>query len=202
MNKKLVFGVGVNDSNYTTTVVETVGYKPDGKRVQKVVWKCPFYTTWTSMIRRSYSGLYKKTFPSYTDCSVCDEWLTFSNFKSWMERQDYEGKHLDKDLLVRGNKIYSPATCVFVDKEVNYFMTERESCRGSLPIGVSISGNKYKACISGGSKTSQEYLGLFSTPEEAHQAWLAAKLERAKVIAAKQNNTMIANAIIDKYKNY
>jgi hypothetical protein len=67
---------------------------------------------------------------------------------------------------------------------------------------VSISGNKYKACISGGSKTSQEYLGLFSTPEEAHQAWLAAKLERAKVIAAKQNNTMIANAIIDKYKNY
>lgn len=49
-------------------------------------------------------------------CSVCEEWLTFSNFKRWMEQQDYEGKALDKDLLVSQNKTYSSETCVFVPR--------------------------------------------------------------------------------------
>lgn len=111
MSKKLIYGVGVNDSDYK--VNPTV----KGKRV-----KCPFYMKWRNMIARCYSSAYHKIKPSYKGCVVCSEWLSFSNFKSWMIKQDWKGKQLDKDIVKLGNKEYSPSTCVFVSNSVNCAM--------------------------------------------------------------------------------
>ena len=77
------------------------------------------------MLQRCYSESHLVRQPTYKGCSVCEEWLTFSNFKSWMEQQDWEGKQLDKDLLVYKNKIYSPETCVFVSSVINSFFVEK-----------------------------------------------------------------------------
>lgn len=98
MVRELVYGVGVDDLDYPKKKL-----LPNGKYSF-----CPYYQRWRGMIRRCYSKAQLGKNPNYEGCTVCDEWLTFSNFKSWMEKQDWEGKELDKDLLVRGNKVYSP----------------------------------------------------------------------------------------------
>lgn len=122
---KLVQGVGINDADY---VVRTM---INGKRVM-----CHFYKVWQGMLRRCYDTKYQDNQPTYVDCTVCEEWLTFSNFRKWMEQQDWQGKYLDKDLLVRSNKIYSPTTCVFVDRMTNNFIIDGGAARGEWPIGV------------------------------------------------------------------
>lgn len=187
----IVMGVGINDSEYKATRNN-----------------CPVYRVWSSMIRRCYDEEGRNKYPSYAGCTVCEEWLTFSKFKAWVDLQDFRGKHLDKDLLVVGNKIYSPETCVFVHGKVNLFVTEKTSARGDWPIGVSqeISG-KFVAMVGTGLKTPrQKYLGRFLTPEEAHQAWLAAKLELAKELAAEilseGGDIRVAKALVSRYENY
>lgn len=107
---RLYCGVGINDADY---IVNPGGRKMQGKLM------CPFYTRWCNMIKRCYDKNTLKKRKSYDGCSVCDEWLTFSNFKKWMESQEWDGKHLDKDILTMGNKIYSPETCFFVSNRIN-----------------------------------------------------------------------------------
>ena len=200
---KLLYGVAINDADYVPSKCETIGYI-NGKQKRKLVWSCPFYVKWNSMLARCYSEKSKVRNPTYQGCYVIEEWLTFSNFKSWMEQQDWEGKQLDKDLLSPGNKEYGPKTCVFVDAKVNTFTTERAARRGEYPIGVSFSkqDGKFNAMCRSVTTGKQEYLGMFKTAEEAHSAWLIFKLEQAYILAAEQNDEMVAKALIDRYENY
>ena len=94
--RKLVCGVGINDADYAVVEWETIGYV-NGKQNQKRVWECPYYKVWGSMLKRCYSDKYQERYQTYKGCTVSEEWLTFSNFKNWMEKQDWEGKHLDKE---------------------------------------------------------------------------------------------------------
>ena len=134
--RRLVNGVGVNDADYVVEKLETTGYV-NGKQKQKLVWYCPHYRAWRGMLSRCYSAKYQEKQPTYIGCSVSEEWLTFSNFKAWMEKQKWEGMHLDKDLLIEGNKIYSADTCVFVSPLVNTFINDQMAKRGEWLIGVS-----------------------------------------------------------------
>ena len=134
--KKLVYDVGLNDADYKVQEFTTV-VDENGKEGRKLAWMCPFYRKWTEMLKRCYSPIYQERHPTYIGCSTCRDWLVFSNFKMWMETQDWEGKELDKDILFPGNKVYGPATCVFVDKRVNTFSTECNASRGKYLIGVS-----------------------------------------------------------------
>jgi CRISPR/Cas system-associated endoribonuclease Cas2 len=97
---KLVCGVGVNDLSYRVHVREYVT-KEGGKRIQKSVFKCKHYAAWTNMLQRCYSEKYLESKPSYIGTSVCNEWLYASEFKKWMEKQDWEGKCLDKPIIKR-----------------------------------------------------------------------------------------------------
>jgi len=200
--KKLVCGVGINDADYvvgTREVVKCEGV--EGKRQQLRI--CPFYRRWADMLKRCYSRKYHESCPTYSDCYVCEEWLTFSNFKAWMEKQDWEAKHLDKDILLVGNKVYSPDTCLFVDRKVNLFLVDSKKTRGCFMIGVCLekASNKFMATCNDGSG-KKKYLGLFDTELEAHKAWLAFKLEQAKILAAEQSDTRVAKALIERYENY
>ena len=135
--RKLVWNIGINDADYS--VEKKTSWYENGKQKQKRVWVCPFYEKWRPMLQRCYSEKFQNKRPTYKGCSVCQEWLTFSNFKAWMEQQDWYGKELDKDILFPGNKIYSPDTCIFVDQGVNKFLIESNAARGKYMVGVHLS---------------------------------------------------------------
>lgn len=183
---KLVYGVGVNDSNYV------VRRKIDGKHET-----CPYYLTWYNMLRRCYCKKELLKRPSYSGCSVSKDWLTFSKFKSWMEKQDWKGKCLDKDLLIKGNKIYSESSCIFVDRKVNMFLIDRAASRGRFMIGCywNKESKKFQASCCNPFTKKLDYLGLFQDEMTAHLAWLSRKKELALKMADEQSDKKIADAL-------
>ena len=156
------------------------------------------------MLKRAYCSDYHKSFPSYSSVSVYDGWFLFSSFKAWMEHQDWVGKELDKDLLSTTNKIYSPDTCCFITKQLNMFMTESTATRGEWPIGVCFveKVGKYRSQCCNPFTKRQETVGMFLTPVEAHNAWRERKFVYASMLASEQTDPRIADAILEKYRNY
>ena len=167
------------------------------------------YKKWSAMMKRCYSEDYHVNHPTYKDCSVCEEWLTFSNFKSWMETQDWEGKDLDKDLLIYSNKMYSPNTCCFISPVINKFLTKRQNERGLYPLGVSYRNkladmvneftSPFRARVSITTK-HQTHLGYFKTPEEAHRAWQKAKAALAFDLALEQTDERVKQGLMRVYE--
>ncbi len=193
---KLIHSKGINDADYEVCQTEKVNGK------WKIVWACPFYITWKSMVARGYSDKFKRANPAYKDCKISEEWVLFSNFKYWMETKDWEGKHLDKDILFPGNKIYSPDRCVFVSKALNSFLNTNLKSKGRYPTGVNWHKrvNKFAASCSNPFIGKVENLGYFLTPELAHEAYLKRKSELAIVYAGMQEDKRIAEALITRFK--
>ncbi len=131
--KSLICGHGVNDSE------EPVTYRENGKK-----FRIKTYSTWAGMIHRCYSKSFKDKFQTYKDCTCSDNWLIYSNFKSWMDENNWEGRHLDKDLLGNG-KLYSPETCCFLTpKANNYLKYDSKRKIPNLPTGVYLDKNSKK----------------------------------------------------------
>lgn len=166
--RKPIYGWGINDADY---VVQPV---INGRQVL-----CPFYSRWVGMLTRVFCPKYKEKNPSYSDCSVHDTWKYFSNFKAWMEEQEWEGNDLDKDVLKPGNKIYGPDHCVFIPPRLNKSLNLKSVSLSSrnLPVGVGKVGLKYIASLSGyaGVRTR---IGTFLDAKAAHKAWQMAKSEQ------------------------
>ncbi len=188
---KLVYGVGINDADYVLHPI--VGDKRE---------RCPFYKKWMSMIYRCYSPAYQLDKPSYIGCVVCDEWLTFSNFKSWMQAQSWEGNELDKDILFADNKVYSPSTCVFIDRLTNSFIKDNKAVRGETMLGVNFHSRDqvYQARCSNPFTKKSDFLGYFDDELSAHLAWKKRKLELAIVMAGMQSDKRVAEALVKRYQ--
>ena len=193
---KLVYGIGVNDLGYKTQVYEYVT-ENGGKRIRKLVSRCKYYEVWRNMLERCYSEKHLESRPTYIGTSVCREWVYASEFKKWMEQQDWEGKCLDKDIIVPGSKLYSPETCAFVLNATNSFVTARAASRGEYPIGVTLckSTGRYKASCKNPFSRENEHLGYFSTTEEAHEAWRKRKHELAQLVANTESDLRIVRAL-------
>ena len=191
----VVYGVATNDANYSVSQA----IRKDGK--YKVVWTCNFYTSWKNMLQRCYSESFQSRRPTYKGCSVVNEWLHFSNFKSWMENQEWRGNSLDKDILIPNNKIYAPDRCVFVPKVVNNFVEDGAAGRGQFMIGVTWDKavSKYKSQCCNPFTRKQENLGLFTDELLAHLAWKKRKHELACQLADTCDNPRLAEALRQRY---
>lgn len=186
---QLVFGVGINDS--TTSVYSKI---VDGKKKM-----CPYYQTWTAMLRRCYSVKSHQKHPTYTNCTVDPEWHSFTVFRDWMKQQDWQNKELDKDIILLGNTCYSSKTCTFVSSAVNSFLNYNKNSKGKYPAGVvKVSkSSTFMARIS--IKGKNVHLGNFSTPEKAHQEWKKAKHQQALVLAKQQSDLRVADALSNRF---
>ena len=144
---------------------------------------------------------YLESRPSYIDASVCSEWLSATSFKKWMEKQDWSGKCLDKDIVVPGSKLYSPETCAFVLPATNLFVIASDASRGGCPIGVSLHKRigKYQALCKNPFTGKNEHLGYFSTPEEAHEAWRKRKHDLALLVADTESDPRVVEALRKRY---
>ena len=168
--KSLVFGVASNNANFS--VAGFVDGKSQSHRG---------YKAWIQMIMRCYDPSYLNKKPSYRDAYVCNEWLMFTSFLEWWRGSYTDGYHLDKDLLITGNKVYRPEACVYIPPELNTFTADNRSARGDYPIGVCWhNGDKRFQSEVMGPGGKRIHLGRFKTPLEAHEAWFEKKLELAQ----------------------
>lgn len=144
---------------------------------------------WDSMIDRCYNEKFRYNNITYKDCRVCKEWLDFKNFLHWFNDNYYgipnETMCLDKDILVKNNKEYSPDKCVFVPKSINSLFTKSNRSRGKYPIGVSFDkyNNKYVAKCSCFNKVHN--LGRYDTIEKAFEVYKNFKEDVIKKVANK-----------------
>lgn len=155
-----VYGVGITGIKYPTV--------EDGKLTKE-------YITWCGIIKRCFNDKLKQKQPAYKDAMCCDEWLNYENFYEWLHSQENFDRWingyrwaLDKDILIKGNKLYSPDTCCLVPQNVNCLLLKRDALRGNLPLGVRQNGNKF-----------QTKHGTYETAEEAFYAY---KLQRENYI--------------------
>ena len=158
-----------------------VGYFGVGKYNSKINYKA--YKTWDSMIKRCYSEKEQEKCPTYIGCFVNERWHNFQNFGEWFYENHIEGFELDKDILVKGNKIYSPETCCFVPHEINSLFIKSNSIRGKYAIGVHKVKSAFIAQLN--IRGKRVYLGRFNTHEEAFHAYKTAKEACIKEVADK-----------------
>lgn len=147
------------------------------------------YQAWKGVIYRCFDKRTKDRNPAYQDATCCEEWLCFENFYEWLhsqenfEKLDDDKWTVDKDILIKGNKIYSPQTYCLVPNNVNALFVLKSNYRGDLPIGVKRSGKSFMARCSNPITGEREYLGSYSTPFYAFQAYKKYKENLIKQIA-------------------
>ena len=179
---------GINDLEFSAQP------KIDNKQLRH-----PGYISWSDMLKRSHDyNLYE--YPSYKNVVCSEEWIYLSNYLLWFKNSNRNSTNtnLDKDLLVSENLVYSKETCLFVPTEINSFLVTGNSLRRDQPLGVDLIQGCYRSRISNGKSNKQ--LGYFKSPEEAHQAWQSAKLERAMELQLKYSDIPMSR-VITKLQN-
>lgn len=153
--------------------------------VGKYLAKDEAYGSWIRMIERCYSVALHKRHKSYIGCSVVNEWLNYQVFAKWYEENRIIGFHLDKDILVKGNKVYGPDTCCFIPTEINSLLLASNNSRGEFPLGVFYNKGVGKFQSSVRIDNKPTYLGYFNTTEDAFKVYKKAKEENVKRMADK-----------------
>ena len=167
------------------------------------------YSHWSLMFDRCYSQKWHSKHSEYIGCTICEDWHNYQNFAKWFEQNYYqvnnEKMHLDKDILVKGNKIYSPNTCVFVPERINYLFIKKDANRGKYPIGVSFrkDSNKFSTQISkiinGNHKIFK--LGSFNNPIDAFNKYKFEKEIYIKEVADEYKD-VIPSKLYDAMYNW
>ena len=159
-----VHGVGILGTRHPSTI--------NGRNIKE-------YEIWYSMLQRCYSDIYKKHRPTYEGCRVSENFKSYEYFYEWCHKQigfGNEGWQLDKDLLVKGNKVYSEDTCVFIPQEVNSLLIKHEASRGEHLIGVCwCKRDKVFVAQINKNRGKHKRLGYFNTELEAFNAYKQAK---------------------------
>lgn len=183
-----------------------IGFLGDGKHKTGIYDKHnKKYLTWQGMLKRCYDkdNLLKR--PTYENCSVCSEWHNFQNFGDWFNENYYEVGNekmcLDKDILYKGNKIYSPDTCVFVPNRINILFVKSDRSRGNYLIGVSKVSNsnnpkRYQASLTASNKTK-----CFETEIEAFN-WYKEEKEKLIKQVAEEYKDKIPKILYDAMYNW
>ena len=154
---------------------------------------------WNDMQTRCYNTKLHERFPEYEGCSICDYWMEDKErFYKWVEENYYmvgsEQMDLDKDILVKGNKVYSPETCVFVPHTINTLLVNCRKKRGKYPLGVSYDKGKYRAALNVDGKMVK--LGVYNTPEQAFREYKRHK-EALIMVTADKYKGKIPNKVYD-----
>ena len=190
-----VYGHGYLGTDKNGNVPKAKEFK-DGKWC--ITWE---YYKWNAMLKRCFDDKYKEKEPTYKDVVCCERWLCFANFLEDLEvlKQEYnwnvdEKLQLDKDILYKGNKLYSLENCVLVPNWINMLFVKRDASRGQYPVGVSYHkrDRKYQARCNINGKLKN--LGYYNTIEQAFNVYKIAKEQEIKRVA----NECILKGFISK----
>lgn len=169
-----VCGVGILGNKYPACYFDEKGKKKNTKE----------YQTWCCMLHRCFDKKEKDRYPTYQDVVCCEEWLLFENFYEWLHSQENFDKWvnlymsaLDKDILIKGNKIYSPNACCLVPVNINTLFVKSDAIRGNYPIGVVSHNNKCRAQLLMGNiylnfPSRENYQEAFIDYKNAKEKWI------------------------------
>ena len=167
---KLVYGVGINSKEYPSWV--------NGKTTKE-------YRLWGDLLKRCYCPKYQEKQPTYKGCSISENFKSYSYFCEWCQNQigfNQKGFQIDKDLILKGNKVYSEDTCLFLPRELNSLLITCKAVRGTLPLGVCThQGRLMVKCHT----STSRHIGYFNTVGEAFQAYKEVKEAFIKAQAEK-----------------
>lgn len=188
-----------------------VGYIGKGKyksSIKKKRTRC--YSIWANMLQRCYDPYYINKRLTYKDVFVCEEWLCFQNFAEWYYKNVYncnnERMCLDKDILVKGNKLYSPETCILVPERINMLFVKCDNIRGQYPIGVHYNKKdnrlQVRCRIYKNNKSERIYLGQFplNRPFQAFTCYKNFKENYIKQVADEYKDLIPAKLYDALYK--
>ena len=176
MGNKLVHGIGVNNGKYPAR---------DGNK------QTMEYEHWLNMLRRCANKPWANN-QSYIGTTCSENFKSYEYFYEWCQNQvGFRNKdennrswQLDKDLLIKGNKIYNENTCVFVPQRINSLLLKREASRGAYSVGVYWLKNRSKFMAQCANKSGKQiYLGVFNTESLAFQAYKSFKEVYIKEVA-------------------
>jgi hypothetical protein len=185
-----------------------VGYVGEGEHLPCINSKLtPQYKKWTEILNRCYNRKNDGNLTTYEHCKMSDDWHNFQNFAKWYDENYYEishshlscKMHIDKDILVKGNKVYSPETCVFVPQFINNIFTKRESLRGECVIGVRKVRENYVAQITMAGK--KHMLGTYKNELDAFYKYKQVKEGYIKEVA-NENKQYIPLKLYEALMNY
>lgn len=190
-----VYGVGMTGNKYPAKI--------NGRNTRE-------YDTWTNMLQRCFNTKLKDKQPSYENVGCCKEWLYFENFYEWLHSQSNFDKWLngkrwaiDKDILNKRNKFYSPENCCLIPQNVNCLFLKREAERGRYPIGVTYRNEGFLASCHNPFTNQREELGYYSTPEKAFEAYKSYKEDLIKQVAQiEYDNGNITKECYEAMMNY
>lgn len=174
-----VYGVGITGNKYPTWIIGTDNHTKE-------------YRAWMNMLIRCFDKKTKERYPTYKDATCCKEWLLFENFYEWLHKQENFEKwyvnddwHLDKDIILKGNKTYSPETCCLVPYNVNKLFIKHELYRGNLPIGVTKCKNRdgYIIRCMNPITGERDYLGYRTSLNESFNLYKSYKEDIIKQVA-------------------
>ena len=166
-HRKPLYGIGVLD----------VDYALNNDKITNLAYK-----HWHNIFLRCYSKSYQERNPNYIGCTIDERWHKFSAFKEWFVENYRDGYVIDKDLLVCGNKVYSPDACCVIPQEINCLIVTRHRKSGRFGKGLSITPKgKYIAFITKHNKTYN--LGHFNTIEEAFATYKQGKISYVREVA-------------------
>lgn len=184
--------------------VEGVGFLGTTREVSKL----PAYHCWKHMIVRCYSKNYHSTRETYSDCSVADSWKNFTVFEKWYNENHIDGYHLDKDLLVQGNRVYSEETCCFIPSWVNSLIVEKskivEGCEAGVTRrkkkGTNVYNGLYNVQYAGvylnRTNSLEEANSLYKEFKKLHFELLADKCESLGILTSKQAECLRTRIVI------
>ncbi len=182
------------------------GYLGEGKYKPSENGKdTKYYKIWYGMLQRCYDDKLHKRQPRYKDCYVEDYWLDFQNICEWLDENYYEVQgermHLDKDILLNGNKMYSRNTCLIVPQRINSLFIYKKNKNSDLPHGIHRHGSKYRAMCSDDSK--KILLGTYKTIEEAFAVYKEFKESVIKQVSDEYySKGLIPKKVYDALYNY
>ena len=190
-----VNGVGISGNKYPISV--------NGKSTKE-------YEAWQQMLCRCFDEELKERNPTYKEVDCCSEWLLFENFYEWLHSQENFDKWLngerwaiDKDIIIKGNKVYSPDVCCLVPHNVNSLFTKCDASRGDMCIGVYKQKDKFLALCHNPFTNKREYYGSFETQKQAFEIYKKHKEDIIKQVAQiEYDNKNIIKKCYDAMMNY
>ncbi len=149
---------------------------------------------WNDMNTRCYNRKLHRRSPKYIGCNICEEWREDkTRFYKWVEENYYligdEQMDLDKDILFKGNTVYSPDTCVFIPHCINTLVLNNTAKRGDYPVGVYKKGKKYISSLNVDGNNIR--LHYWDTPEEAFAEYKRHKEALILVMADKYKGKIL-----------